>query len=536
MLFNSYIFIFLFLPITLLGFHILGKRGHYRLTISWLVAASLFFYGWWNPIYIGLIVGSVLFNYIFGFLLLARPHKLLLSLGIIGNLGALGYFKYANFFINNINSLISSNIILEQIILPLGISFFTFQQITYLVDTYLGKTKEHNFLRYCLFVTFFPQLIAGPIVHHKNMMPQFTKNLLSGLKSNNLASGFTIFSIGLFKKVILADGIAVSATPLFEAAERGVDLKFFEAWGGAIAYTFQLYFDFSGYSDMAIGLALMFGIIIPVNFLSPYKAKNIANFWRNWHISLSNLVRDYLYYPISLSLTRCAHNINLGPINSFNLSILLPTMFAFFWVGLWHGAGWNFVLFGLLHGTYIVIYNIWIKIKSIVPRIKIIKKAIIANTLARIITFLAVVFSFVLFRAESMYGATNILSTMLGTNGISLPLSMADNLGNTALWLTKHGIIQFDGMFRNNIFGHSLLIGLIWIIVLFVITLLMPNTQQIMRHHNSAFEMWTGKIPKPQFKWMKWNPTIYWGIIVAIMFVVAIINMTKPSEFLYFQF
>tara|TARA_B100001123_G_C15337738_1_gene1033514 strand:- start:2322 stop:3932 length:1611 start_codon:yes stop_codon:yes gene_type:complete len=536
MLFNSYIFIFLFLPITLLGFHLLGKNGHHRLTVSWLIAASLFFYGWWNPIYIVLIIGSTLFNYSMGSILLARPNKLFLSLGIIGNIGTLGYFKYANFFVDNINTLVSNDIILEQIILPLGISFFTFQQITYLVDTYLGKTKEYNFLKYCLFVTFFPQLIAGPIVHHKNMMPQFTDRLLSGLKLNNLASGFTIFVIGLFKKVIIADGIAVSASPLFEVAERSIDITFFEAWGGAIAYTFQLYFDFSGYSDMAIGLALMFGIIIPVNFLSPYKANNINEFWRNWHISLSNLIRDYLYYPISLSLTRYANNINAGPFSAFNLTILLPTMFAFFWVGLWHGAGWNFVLFGLLHGSYIVIYNVWVKIKYNFPKIKIVKKAIISNTLAKIITFLAITFSFVLFRAESLNGATNILSSMLGAEGISLPLSMADNFGRAATWLTENNIIVFEGMFRNNIFGHTPLVGLLWILTLFVITLFLPNTQQIMRSHNPGFEMWTGKILKTQFKWMVWHPTIYWGIFVTIMFVFCILSVSKPSEFLYFQF
>ena len=529
MLFNSYIFIFLFLPITLLGFHLIGKKGYHRLAISWLIGFSLFFYGWWNPIYIGLIVGSALFNYTIGYALLAKPNKPFLLLGIIGNLGTLGYFKYANFFVDNINIFIDSNIILEQIILPLGISFFTFQQITYLVDTYLGKTKEYNFLHYCLFVTFFPQLIAGPIVHHKNMIPQFTKNLLSGLKLNNLASGFSIFTIGLFKKVIIADGIAISAAPLFKIAELGVDLTFFEAWGGAIAYTFQLYFDFSGYSDMAVGLALMFGIIIPVNFLSPYKAKNITEFWNNWHISLSNLIKNYLYYPISLSLTRYAYNINLGPISSFSLTIILPTIFAFFWVGVWHGAGWNFILFGLLHGIYIVIYNFWSKIK-------IIKETIITNTLARIITFLAITLSFVLFRAESMNGAVNIISTMLGAKGISLPSSMAVSMADTLGFLVKYNLIVFDGMFHNNIFGHSPLIGIIYIIILFIITQMLPNTQQIMRSYNPAFEMWTGKILKPRYRWMEWKPSIHWCIFVAIMFVLSIMNLTSRSEFLYFQF
>ena len=525
MLFNSYIFIFLFLPITLLGFHIIGKKGHYRLTICWLIGASLFFYGWWNPVYIALIIGSTLFNYAFGYLLSTNRNKILLIVGIIGNIFTLGYFKYANFFINNINLLTGGNFILEQIILPLGISFFTFQQITYLVDTYLGKTKEYDFLHYCLFVTFFPQLIAGPIVHHKNMIPQFTKKILLGLKLNNLASGFSIFSIGLFKKVILADGIALSATPLFNIAEHGVDLTFFESWAGAIAYTFQLYFDFSGYSDMAIGLALMFGIIIPVNFLSPYKAKNINEFWNNWHISLSNLIKNYLYYPITLSLTRYAHNIHLDRIASFCLIIIFPTLFTFFWVGVWHGAGWNFVLFGLLHGIYIVIYNFWSKTE-------ISKKNLITNTMAKIITFLAVTLSFVLFRAESVNGAMNIIKSMIGLNGISLPSNLKNILG----FLEEYNLVVFEDMFVNYIFGHSPFFGIIFIIILFFITLILPNTQQIMRTYNSGFEMWTGKVSRPQYKWMEWKPNFYWCILIGIMFVVSIMNLTKGSEFLYFQF
>ena len=218
MLINSYVFLFVFLPVTLFGFHIIGKQGYHKVAVSWLVGASLFFYGWWNPAYLGLILGSILFNYAVGFSLLGRPHKLTLFLGVAGNLGVLGYFKYANFFIDNINALTSNDIILEQIILPLGISFFTFQQITYLVDAYRGETREYNFLHYCLFVVFFPQLIAGPIVHHKEMLPQFAKDALYGLKSKNLAVGLTIFIIGLFKKVVLADGIAVYATPVFAGA------------------------------------------------------------------------------------------------------------------------------------------------------------------------------------------------------------------------------------------------------------------------------------------------------------------------------
>ena len=347
MLFNSYEFIFLFLPIVLLGFHLIGKQGHHRVAIAWLVGASLFFYGWWNPAYLLLMLFSVLFNYSVGVSLSNTSGRKLLSktiltIGVSVNLAILGYFKYANFFVDNLNALSGTNLILNEVILPLAISFFTFQQIAYLVDAYRGKTKEYNFLHYCLFVTFFPQLIAGPIVHHKEMLPQFAKDAVYKLRSKHLAIGITIFALGLFKKVVLADGVSVYATPVFNAAEAGVMLTFFEAWGGALAYTFQLYFDFSGYSDMAIGIARMFGIRLPLNFNSPYKATSIIDFWRRWHITLSRFLRDYLYIPLGGSRKgRVRRYINL-----------MTTMIL---GGLWHGAGWTFLLWGALHGFYLMI-------------------------------------------------------------------------------------------------------------------------------------------------------------------------------------
>ena len=253
----------------------IGKKGHHRIAISWLVGASLFFYGWWNPAYLGLILFSILFNYSIGVMLVKKVwshEKSLLFIGISGNIVLLGYFKYANFFVDNLNLAIGLDFNLKTIILPLAISFFTFQQIAYLVDAYKGKTREYNFLHYCLFVTFFPQLIAGPIVHHKEMMPQFAKDWVYKLNYDHLAIGITIFAVGLFKKVVLADQFALYATPVFNGAASGEQSMFFEAWFGALAYSLQLYFDFSGYSDMAIGLSRMFNIRLPLNFNSPYKA------------------------------------------------------------------------------------------------------------------------------------------------------------------------------------------------------------------------------------------------------------------------
>ncbi|MGD1911300.1 MAG: MBOAT family O-acyltransferase, partial [Rivularia sp. (in: cyanobacteria)] len=303
MLFNSLEFIFLYLPITLSIFFGIGKFGNYRFAIVFLVAASLSFYGWWNPPYLLLLIFSLIFNYFIGSALSEKlkiklGKKLLLTLGIIVNLALIGYFKYANFFVSTVGDLLGRNFNLENIILPLAISFFTFQQIAYLVDAYKGETKEYNLLDYCLFVTFFPQLIAGPIVHHKEVMPQFEDKSTYRFNPENMAVGITIFSLGLFKKVIFADNIAAYATPVFTAASQGRAPTLVEAWVGALAYTLQLYFDFSGYSDMAIGIARMFGIKLPINFNSPYKAISISDFWRRWHITLSNFLRDYLYIPL----------------------------------------------------------------------------------------------------------------------------------------------------------------------------------------------------------------------------------------------
>ena len=522
MLFNSYVFLFAFLPVTLLGFHLIGKQGHHRVAISWLVGASLFFYGWWNPAYLGLILGSILFNYAVGVALLGRPNKLTLFLGVAVNLGVLGYFKYANFFIDNINSLVGSDIILEQIILPLGISFFTFQQITYLVDAYRGETREYNFLHYCLFVTFFPQLIAGPIVHHKEMLPQFAKDALHGLKSKNLAVGFTIFIIGLFKKVVLADGIAVHATSVFDGAENGVYLTFFEAWGGALAYSFQLYFDFSGYSDMAIGLARMFGIRLPLNFNSPYKAISIIDFWRRWHITLSRFLRDYLYIPLGGN--------RKGETRRFT-NLMITMLLG----GLWHGAGWNFILFGLAHGTYIVICGAWIKVKKSISNNRVIKSTVAANSIGRVITFLAVVLAFVPFRAESMDGTSNMLTAMLGGHGLSLSPLLIGRIGNAEQWLLEHGVV-FHGMFHNHVFGADPRWGIAWVVTLLLASTLLPNTQQLLRRYRPALETYKNEIPCLRHRWVEWRPTAPWALITFGIFIITILSLTQASEFLYFQF
>lgn len=302
MLFNSPEFIFGFLPATLIVFFILGSLARFRLAMAWLTLASLFFYGWWEPAYLVLIVFSVLFNFLCGAVLAhifkRSAKRLVLTLGIGINLGLIGYFKYAGLFVASVGTVSGTGWSIEQILLPIGISFFTFQQIAYLVDVAGGDTREQNFLDYLLFVTFFPQLIAGPIVHHRDILPQFKRREIFRPSSENICIGGTIFVAGLFKKVVIADNLALIATPVFDTAESGEALHFFQAWRGAFAYSFQLYFDFSGYSDMAIGLARLFGVKLPINFDSPYKATSIIDFWRRWHMTLSRFLRDHLYFAL----------------------------------------------------------------------------------------------------------------------------------------------------------------------------------------------------------------------------------------------
>ena len=516
MLFNSYIFIFLFLPVTLFGFFYIGVRGNYYFALAWLVGTSLFFYGWWNPAYIFLIVSSVIFNYFLGSLLnnpLLKTRKIILIFGIFINLFLLGYFKYYNFFILNINNIFSSSLPIETIILPLAISFFTFQQITYLVDAYKGRTSEYDFLHYCLFVTFFPQLIAGPIVHHKEMLPQFTKKIINQLNYENLAVGLTIFVFGLFKKVVIADGIAGYATPVFSAAEAGITLTFFDAWGGALAYTFQLYFDFSGYSDMAIGLARMFGIRLPLNFNSPYKANNIIEFWRRWHMTLSRFLREYLYIP-------------LGGNRKGSIRRHINLMITMLLGGLWHGAGWTFVAWGALHGLYLIINHSWQTIYQSTgwyPK----KTQWWSRSLSCLLTFTAVVVAWVFFRAESFDGAIAVLQGMAGINGIQLPENLEVLFFNAPSW------IVFSG---NDIGTFGSEKGLLWIIFLMIITWTAPNTQQIMFLYKPAYETYQNEIQKWRYSFFQWKPNTLWVGIIVFISLLSIEHMRRISEFLYFQF
>ncbi len=393
MLFNSYEFIFLFLPITFFIYFYLNHKRFTEASKAFLVFSSLFFYSWWNIAYLPIILTSMLVNYVLGNALAASistnknrfSQKAILTFGIVVNLSLLGYFKYSDFFIENFNTIFNTNADLLQLALPLAISFFTFQQISYLVDSYRQETKEYDFLNYALFVTFFPQLIAGPIVHHKEMMPQFAKTRNKIINYKNIAMGLFIFSIGLFKKVVIADTFAIWATEGFDVATT---LTFFEAWVTSLSYTFQLYFDFSGYTDMAIGLGLIFNIKLPINFNSPYKAQNIQDFWRRWHITLSRFLKDYIYIP-------------LGGNRKGEFKTYSNLMTTFILGGIWHGAGWTFVFWGFLHGLALVVHRIWSHLGFK-----------LWSWLAWFITFNFINIGWVFFRAKEWDDAIKVLNGM----------------------------------------------------------------------------------------------------------------------------
>lgn len=498
MLFNSFEFIFIFLPIVLVVFFKIGSVGHHRIAISWLVGASLFFYAWWNPAYLALMLGSIIFNYSMGVALSNenKQHKLrfLLMTGIACNLALIGYFKYANFFIENVNVFTGTTYHLETIILPLAISFFTFQQIAYLVDAYNKETREYNFLHYSLFVTFFPQLIAGPIVHHKELLPQFIKDSLYKVDHRNFSEGLTIFFLGLFKKVCLADGLAVYATPTFSAVEHGAVISFFEGWAAALAYTFQLYFDFSGYSDMAIGIARMFNVQLPLNFNSPYKSLNITEFWRRWHMTLSRFLRDYLYIP-------------LGGNRKGEARHFANVMIVMLLGGLWHGAGWTFVAWGLLHGIYLTINHAWHLLRvAILPNVN--GTNALGRGFSRIFTFLAIVIGWVIFRAESLGGGTIILKGMMGMNGFILPAQIANIIPGIGDLVEQIGTMPLLG--GGTIMGVFEMIGMF---TLSCILLCLPATHEM----------------SPRLKALALLGSFYFTI-------QAVLFSHTPSEFLYFQF
>lgn len=493
MLFNSYVFILAFLPVTFVIFFSLTRFRFVKAALIWLTVSSLFFYGYWNPANLPVMVISIVINHQLGELIAAaKPNskraKTLLIIGIILDLLIIGYYKYANFFLSSINGIIDTGWEFPKVVLPPGISFYTFTQMAYLVDAYRGETKgnKYDLITYTLFISFFPQLIAGPILRHDELIPQFRQLRKFIFSHKNLALGLTMFSLGLAKKVLIADSLSPWVALVFQNADS---VTFIEAWVGALSYTFQLYFDFSGYSDMAIGLGLMFNIRIPINFNSPYKAISIVDFWRRWHITLSNFLRDYLYIPLGGS--------RRGQVRRYGN--LLTTMLL---GGLWHGAGWTFVVWGGLHGLYLSINHGWRKLNIPLPKL-----------LGWVITFIAVIVAWVLFRAQTFSDASHILQAMSGIKGVILPgepqgkLSILKIFGiQIQRWTQLDYLPEFNG-------SKSLSL-----LVLFGLTLcvtFLPNTQEMVQ---------------------KLKPTWWWAIGIGILASICLLSLNRVSEFLYFQF
>lgn len=513
MLFNSAEFLFLFLPLVYIVFQILARYGQLKLLLLWLTLSSLFFYGWWNPSYLILILTSIGVNYTCGRLLSSdrSPHyrKNALLIGLVFNLGLLGYYKYANFFVGNINYLLADDINLQTIVLPLAISFFTFQQFTYLVDSYKGLTESHSFLEYCLFVTFFPQLIAGPIVHHKDMLVQFQTLHQQQEILKNLVLGCSIIAIGLFKKVVLADSFAQYATPFFQQAEEGQLFMTLDTLLATFSYTFQLYFDFSGYSDMAIGLACLFGLKLPVNFFSPFRARNISDFWRTWHATLARFLRDYVYAPLGGFL--CSPNRQ-----RFNLFM---TMFA---GGVWHGAGWTFFVYGILHGMYAVIHQLW-RIKVSGPL------GFVGNRFydatSQLFTFLLVALTLIVFRAESIHSAIDIVGYLFNSGSFELSAQYMKILeASTALTFLQT-------------LSHGMDIQLLIVLSLcaaLIICWCLPNTYHLFRRYDVA--ILEQRIVREPVINIQWGPNLAWAVGLGTLLALALIGLGGESEFIYFQF
>ena len=520
MLFNSVEFIFAFLPFTLVLFFYSAKKHGNEVALLSLVACSLFFYGWWNPRYLALLLISMAFNYYLGKRLGRHHRKSLLIFGISLNLLTIAYYKYTGFLVFNINALTGIDWSIGNIILPLAISFFTFQQIAYLIDSYKGITKEYNLLHYSLFVSFFPQLIAGPIVHHKDMLPQFSSTQSYQVNINNFKIGLTIFAIGLFKKTILADGISVYATPIFNLADSGASVDFFSAWGGAIAYTFQLYFDFSGYSDMALGIARLFGIILPLNFYSPYKAANISEFWRRWHITLSHFLRDYVY--IALGGNR---NGIFKRYSNLFITMLLG--------GIWHGAGWNFIIWGALHGSYLMINLAWQALKEKYSLFK--HESALYVFFAWLITFVFVIIGWVFFRAASLDGALNILSGMFGLNGVEIPNALLARSGSIGEVLQSWGVVPSNG-------GKVFIMTWVWNLTILAIVITLPNVQDLFFKEKASLSNLNAEtknsfwLAKKHFITLAWSENKTWAITTGALLTFGILTLSQVSEFLYFQF
>jgi len=482
MLFNSQFFIFVFLPLVWGVSYVLERRGRRDLVATWLLLCSIAFYGWWSARYLALLVPLVLFNFWCGLAIghaapASRARHALLASGIALNLAVLAFFKYANFLLDNVAFATGWSVPPLAVVLPLGISFFIFQKIAYLVDVTRGMAPEPRVGRYALFVAFFPQLIAGPIVHYGEIRPSFDRAARTRARiRRDLAVGISIFVIGLAKKVLIADHLAPFVDASFETVAQGQPLAWNVAWAAALAFTFQLYFDFSGYSDMAVGLARMFGVDLPWNFHSPYQARGFSDFWRRWHITLSRFLRDYLYIPLGgnrRGASRTTRN-------------LLVTMAL---GGLWHGANWTFVAWGVFHGVLLAIERALVRSTRWRP----------PALVVRAVTFLLVMLGWVLFRAADMATARAFYAAMLAPSGATATVA-----GDTLVWLAFAAAIAWFA----------------------------PATADLFRREMRLVPSTLATSPRGA----RWRMTSMQGIVVGLVFLCSVLLLDRIAPFLYFQF
>ena len=513
MLFSSWQFIFLFLPVALAVFFLIPAQPAWPRKI-WLLLASLFFYGYWKIEYIPLLLFSICLNYMVAeFITRHRHHpaaRVAIISGVSLNLLLLGYYKYTNFIVQCLGRVSHHDFGAFDIILPLAISFFTFTQIGYIVDVYRNQSLHYRFLDYALFVFFFPHLIAGPIVRHWEIIPQFAGHILK-VNLADTSAGLALFLVGLYKKMLLADPLSSFVATVYGAAGRGVILTWFDAWLGTLAFAMQIYFDFSGYSDMAIGLARLFGIKFPINFDSPYQAASINEFWTRWHITLTRFLREYLYFP--LSGNRC------GPWRHA-LNIMTTMLLS----GLWHGAGWTFVIWGGLHGFYLVVAHRWQHfVQTRGWRLDYRWYRFLAVSL----TFLVVLVAWVFFRAPTIRVAGSVLGSMVGQHGLTMSDAATNPQKFPGLLWSKLGVHFVPGTFDAD---YTPLIKLLAVVL--VIAFCLPNAQQLLVTYSPALE----KPARPgwfriRLNWMSGlvlGGTFFW--IVRRFYVAA------PSPFLYFNF
>lgn len=544
MLFNSYEFAFGFLPLTLLIFYVLGRLSR-TWALGWIIVASLGFYAWWRPLNVAIIAPSIAINFIVARLLCRwrkeersrTAMRVLLTAGIIFNVAFLGYFKYTDFLIGATNDLFGTQFALMHIVLPLAISFITFQKIAFLIDVHGGRVESFSLRDYCLFVLFFPQLIAGPIVHYREVMPQFHAASCR-FNATDASVGLTLFVFGLFKKVILADGLSPWVSMLYGKAASGAHMSLVPAWLAAVGFTLQIYFDFSGYTDMALGLGRFFGIRLPANFDSPLKAPNIMEFWLRWHMTLTRFLTAYIYNPLTLALTRRRMAAGLPVLSArktgvgtFTALLAFPTLLTMLVSGIWHGAGYLFMLWGLLHGVYLTINHAWRRIRT-TSHDAASGTGRLWRPLSVALTFVSVAASMVLFRSTNWRSAREILSGMIGVHGIGLPARIMEGLGPLSA-LLRAGGVRIDSAWS----ATDLVQMALWCGGLLGIALFCPNSLQLMNSYDPALAR---RITAPAkfvgIARLAWNPSLPWAVAASLLAVIAVVRLAGPSEFLYWQF